>query len=189
MKRNMRQVNQATIDLIKKWEGFKAEAYLDTIADPPLWTIGYGTTERAGVGIVPRKGVTITEKQAERYLRKTVQKFADMIEPNIVPPINDNEFGAFVSLAYNIGPSAFLSSTALTRFNRGDKAGAVEALKWWNKAGGRFVRGLQNRRDDESKLFLTPVTSETEIGKADNPFVAFFRSLLKFITDLRKGEK
>jgi GH24 family phage-related lysozyme (muramidase) len=47
------KVNQAAIDLNNEYEGFKAEAYLDNLAKPPLWTIGYGTTERAGVGIVP----------------------------------------------------------------------------------------------------------------------------------------
>lgn len=174
-------VNQATIDLIKKWEGFKAEAYLDTIADPPLWTIGYGTTERAGVGIVPRKGMTITEKQAEKYLRKTVDKFAAMIRPHITAPINENELGAFVSLAYNIGPTAFAESTALRRFNDGDKGGAVEALKWWNKAGGRVVRGLENRRADEARLFMTPATSATEIGKPDfwAALVAFLKGLFR----------
>lgn len=152
-------VNQATVDLIKKWEGFKAKAYFDTIASPPVWTIGYGTTARAGVGVEPRAGMTITEQEATGYLKKTIDKFAQTIRPNIKRPINENEFGAFVSLAYNIGPSAFAKSSALRLFNEGRKQEAADAILLWNKAGGKVVQGLVNRRNDEKKFFLTPVTT------------------------------
>lgn len=163
------KVNQATIDLIKKWEGFRAEAYRDPVG---IWTIGYGTTARAGVGIEPRAGMKITEAEAERYLRKSVEKFADAIRPHITAPINENQFGAFVSLAYNIGPGAFIESTALRRFNDGDIPGAAEAMKWWNKAGGRVLRGLVNRREDEVRLFMTPV-KETAEEESQSCFMAF----------------
>lgn len=149
-------VNQETIQLIKKSEGFRAKAYLDTIASPPVWTIGYGTTAAAGVGIVPKAGMVITETEAEWYLQKAVDKFAASISPKITAPINPNEFGAFVSLAYNIGPGAFARSTALRKFNGGDKKGAADAMLMWNKAGGKVVKGLQNRRAAERTLFLTP---------------------------------
>ena len=150
-------VNQATIDLIKKWEGFKSKAYRDAVN---VWTIGYGTTAMAGVGIKPTAGMAISEKEAEKYLRLGVDKFAAKIRPHITAPINENEFGAFVSLAYNIGPGAFIESTALRRFNDGDKMGAVEALKWFNKAGGKRMQGLANRREDEARLFLTPAPAK-----------------------------
>ena len=153
----MTAVNQATLDLIKRWEGFEAEAYWDKTGQ--VWTIGYGTTENAGVGIVPRPGIVITEKQAEDYLRKAVEKFADTIRPHIKNP-NENEFGAFVSLAYNVGPGAVIKSTALKRFNSGDKQGAAEALKWFNKSGGIVLKGLVNRRNSEAALMLTPVKSQ-----------------------------
>ncbi len=151
-------VNQATIDLIKKWEGFRAAAYQDPVG---VWTIGYGTTAAAGVGITPKAGMTITEAQAEEYLRKAVDKFAAAIRPKITTPINDNEFGAFVSLAYNIGPGAFAKSSALKHFNAGNKTKAAEAIMLWNKAGGKVLQGLVNRRNEERALFLTPVSSVT----------------------------
>ncbi len=150
-------VNQATVDLIKKWEGFKAKAYFDTIANPPIWTIGYGTTARAGVGIEPRAGMVITEQEAAGYLKKTIDKFAQTIRPNIKRPINENEFGAFVSLAYNIGPSAFAKSSALRLFNEGKRQEAADAILMWNKAGGKVVKGLVNRRNEERTFFLSPV--------------------------------
>jgi lysozyme len=146
-------VNKATLDLIKKWEGFRAEAYKDIAG---IWTIGYGTTAMAGVGIDPKPGMRITEAEAEWYLQKAVDKFAANIRPAITAPINGNEFGAFVSLAYNIGPGAFKKSSALRHFNAGDKAKAADAILLWNKAGGKVVKGLQNRRAEERALFLTP---------------------------------
>lgn len=152
-------VNQAGIDLIKEFEGFRAETYLDPVGIP---TIGYGTTAAADVGIVPKPGMTITQDDAEVYMRRAVTRFAEIIEPHIKLPINANQFAAFVSLAYNIGPAAFLRSTALKRFNADDPNGASLAMLWWNKAGGKVIKGLVRRREAERALFLTPVKDAPE---------------------------
>jgi lysozyme len=150
------KINQATIDLVKRWEGFRAKAYL---CPAGIWTIGYGTTSSAGVGINVKPGMIITEKDADRYLRLGLDKFARQIRPSIKVPINENQFGAFLSLAYNIGPGSFRGSSALRKFNDGDIKGAADAIKLWNKAtvnGKRQVlQGLVNRRNDEVVLFHT----------------------------------
>lgn len=151
------RVNQDTINLIKEFEGFRAKAYPDPGTGGDPWTIGYGTTGRAGVGIDPKPGMEITEAEAEHYLQKGVDKFADQIEGYITAPINENEFGAFVSLAYNIGPSAFRKSSSLRHFNNGDKARAAQNILLWNKAGGKVLRGLVRRREAEKALFEKPV--------------------------------
>jgi lysozyme len=154
------KVNQATVDLVKRWEGFKAEAYL---CPANVWTIGYGTTSRAGIGVTVTRGMRTTETQAAQWLQMGLDKFANQIRPAITAPINENQFGAFVSLAYNIGPGAFRGSSALRHFNAGDTAKAAAAIKLWNKAtvnGKRQVlRGLVNRREDEVRLFNTPVSA------------------------------
>ena len=170
--------NQATIDLIKRWEGFRAEAYLDAVG---VWTIGYGTTAAAGVGIKPRAGMRVTEADAEHYLAEAVKKFEAQIRPYITAPVNANEFGAFTSLAYNIGPGAFRRSTALKRFNAGDKAGAAEAMLWFNKAGGRVLRGLERRRADEVALFKTPPFHYPDDPGVE-PLTGFWATLLAAIT-------
>jgi lysozyme len=150
-------ISKEALSLIKEFEGFRGSAYVDPVG---IWTIGYGTTAEAGVGISPKKGDTITRDEAEWYLRRTVDKFAAQIAPKIIRPINANEFGAFVSLAYNIGPGAFGGSTALRKFNAGDKRGAADAMLLWNKGtvnGKKVVlKGLQRRREAERALFLTP---------------------------------
>lgn len=147
-------VNQAAVDLVKEFEGFRANAYKDAVG---VLTIGYGTTAMAGVGIKPSLGMTISKSDAEAYLHEALDKFANQIAPSITAPINENEFGAFVSLAYNIGPGAFKKSSALRLFNAGEKEGAAKAILLWNKAGGKVLKGLTRRREAERKLFLTPV--------------------------------
>ncbi len=144
-------VNQAAIDLIKEFEGFEGKAYRDPVG---IWTIGYGTTKAAGVGVDPRDGMTITQDDAERYLQLAVQKFAAKIEDLIDVPVTDNQFGALVSLAYNIGPSALAKSTVMKRLNAGDYQGAADAFAMWNKAGGKVLTGLTRRRAAERELFL-----------------------------------
>ncbi len=148
------QINQDTLELVKEFEGFRAKAYK---CPAGVWTIGYGTTAAAGVGIDPKPGVTVTEEEAEDLLEKTMEKFGEQIKPLITAPINNNEYGAFLSLAYNIGPGAFKKSSALRLFNAGDKAGSAKALLMWNKAGGKVLPGLTRRREAEKKLFLKPV--------------------------------
>lgn len=150
-------INQAGLDLIKEFEGFRPETYDDGAG---VLTIGYGTTARAGVGIDPQPGMVITQAEAEWYLEKALMAFADKILPAITAPINENEWAAFLSLAYNIGPSAFKRSSALRHFNNGDKFMAAKSILLWNKAGGKVMRGLERRREAERKLFLTPVEPE-----------------------------
>lgn len=151
------RINKAGIDLIKEFEGLRMEAYK---CPAGVWTIGYGTTGRAGVGIKPAAGMVITEAEAEWYLEQAVAKFAAGVEAVVTAPIDENEFASMTSLAYNIGLSGFRKSSALRHFNAGDKAKAAAAIKLWNKAGGKVLAGLVRRREAEVELFWTPVPVE-----------------------------
>ena len=180
-------IPQAAIDIIKEFEGLRLEAYRDSAG---VWTIGYGTTAAANVGIGPRAGTIITQAQAEEYLRRAVEKFAATIQPMIEKPINDNEWSAFLSLAYNIGPGAFSGSSALRKFNAGDKAGAADAILLWNKAGGKVLNGLQRRREAERALFLKPPNIPVhDAAPTQPPSGGFFVSLLALIAGLFKRTK
>ena len=152
--------NQATIDLIKQFEGCRLEAYLDAVGVP---TIGYGLTDGALPGVPVRMGMTISQAQAELYLSMTLEKFANQILPMMGRQPTPDQFGAMLSLAYNIGTGAFRKSTCLKRFNAGDIDGAAEAITWFNKAGGKVLRGLVRRREAERDLFLGggPVEART----------------------------
>lgn len=144
------------LPLISTWEGKRNHAYLDTIASPPLWTICSGHTK--GV----KKGDYMTDAQCEALLRVEVLEyreglhkyFTDDTIANRLPPERD---AAYTSLGYNAGTRGAGRSTATRRLNAGDIAGGCQALTWWNKAGGRVVRGLVRRRADEYRLCMMGV--------------------------------
>lgn len=180
-------VNKATLDLIKKYEGCKLVAYQDIVG---IWTIGYGTTAAADVGIKPAYGMTITLDRAEDLLRQGVDKFASTVDALITANVNANEFGACVSLAYNIGTTAFAKSTVLRELNAGRKDKAAAAFRMWNKAGGEVIQGLVKRREAEIALFLTPITSDmhtmTEKEKAESGLAAIFNSISAMFQGIKK---
>lgn len=182
------RVNEETVKLVARWEGFKPRAY---ICPAGVLTVGYGTTNRAGLpGVKITPDTVVTERQAEEWLRKGLDKFAAQIRPSITAPLNENQFGAFVSLAYNIGPSAFRQSSALRHFNAGDTDKAAAAIMLWNKAtvnGKRQVlQGLVNRREDEVRLFNTPV-ARVIASLPDNPTPAPNGGLWATIMRLFRG--
>ena len=145
-------INKTSSDLIKSFEGCSLKAYK---CPAGIWTIGYGTTAAAGVGVVPHEGMKITQAQADHYFNITIETFATEVAKLLTRATTQNEFGAFVSLAYNIGIGAFKKSSALRYFNAGDHAKAADAILMWNKAGGKVLAGLTRRRIAERDLFLT----------------------------------
>ena len=172
-------IPEAAIEIIKEFEGFEADAYQDSVG---VWTIGYGTTARAFVGIDPMPGMTISEKQAEVYLVRAVRQFADMISPEIKVEINSNQWAAILSLAYNIGPGAFARSTLLKKLNAGDTQGAADQFLRWNKAGSAVLRGLTRRRHRERTLFLTP-------DQSPSLWVALIEALMGILSKLWRTTK
>jgi lysozyme len=70
-----------------------------------------------------------------------------------------NQLAASVSLAYNIGTTAFCRSTVARRFNAGQWKAGCDAFLMWDRAGGRKVRGLTRRREAERAICLRGLTS------------------------------
>lgn len=182
-------VNKATLDLIKQFEGCKLTAYKDIVG---IWTIGYGTTAAAGLGIEPAKGMIITQERAEDLLRQGIDKFAAKVDELITAKVNQNERGAVICLAYNIGCGALSKSTVLRELNAGNKDRAAAAFKMWNKAGGEIVQGLVNRRNAEVTLFLTPVTADmhtvtsTEQAETESVLAAVFNAIVAMFKGIKK---
>ena len=153
-------INQAGLDLIKRWEGCKLKSYQDVVG---VWTVGYGLTSGAGF-IEVGPDTVLTQEEADWYLEQVVDKFAAEVKSSITAEINENQFAAFVSLAYNVGIGGFKRSSALKHFNSGDLDKVPNAIRMWKKAGGKVVKGLVNRREAEIQLFLTPVSTTTPLS-------------------------
>ncbi len=148
----MMRVNAGGLALIKASEGFRAKAYL---CPANVWTIGYGHTAMAGPPDVV-KGHIMTQAEAEEVLGRDVTQFANQIAPLIRTRLNDNQFSALVSFAYNVGVGGFRSSSVLRAVNAGDFAAVPRRLQLWVKAGGRVLPGLVKRRASEAQLFMRP---------------------------------
>jgi len=140
------KISAAGIELLKQFEGCRLTAYQDSVG---VWTIGFGTT--AGV----KEGQTISQVKAEEYLRFDLAIFEKAVTESLKVPVNQNQFDALVSFTYNVGVSAFRSSTLLNLINeKTDKKVVAAEFSKWVKAGNQTLPGLVNRRKAESELFL-----------------------------------
>lgn len=153
-------ISAAGLDLIKSFEGYHRKLPSgDCVAyrcPAGVWTLGWGCT----VGI--REGMVWTPQQAEDALRREIAKFEAAVTRLVTVEINQNQYDALVSFAYNCGEGALAKSTILRRTNAGDFDGAAKAFAMWNKGGGRVLPGLVRRRAEEAALFLRPVAPSAE---------------------------
>ena len=136
------------VPVVSKWEGKRNDPYLDIVKIP---TVCYGETRV--------KMQHYTDDQCKAMLQQSMQ--SDYMEPvaKCIPQIADRPYqlAAMSSLAYNAGVSGVCNSTAAKRMRAGDIAGGCQAIKFWNKAGGRVVQGLVNRRADEYRICMKGV--------------------------------
>ena len=121
------------------------------------WTIGWGETDGVRAGMVWNKAYA--DQRFCDSLTERTQAVTDLCSEHP----SDNELGAMVVLAYNIGTPAFAKSTVLRLHNKGDRLGASRAFALFNKfrnpAHGNALEvsnGLTIRRAQESALYLTP---------------------------------
>lgn len=148
----MRTLDTFGYKLIQQFEGLKLKAYKDSVG---IWTIGYGNITYLD-GSKVKKGDKITREQADLIFKATANKFALDVANLIDVCLTQNQFNALVSLAYNIGISAFKGSTLLKKVNvnPNDKSIVNEFLKW-KYASGKVIQGLLNRRIKESEVYFS----------------------------------
>ena len=145
-----RQISPHGLEKLKQWEGLKTKAYKDAGG---VWTIGYGHTAAAGTP-APHQGMVITEADAESILLKDLTQYEAAVENNVNVKLNDNEFAALVSFAFNVGINAFKNSALLKKLNKGNFDAVPSELMKWVKAGGKKLQGLVNRRRAEGYLWM-----------------------------------
>ena len=126
-------------------EGYKETAYVPVPGDVP--TIGFGTT--AGVKMGDK---TDPVRSLIRMMEEVDSVYAQGVRKCVTVPLYQHEFGAYVSLTYNIGVSAFCGSTLVKKLNGGDYAGACREIDRWNRSGGKVYPGLVKRRAEERKI-------------------------------------
>lgn len=129
-------------------EGLKLHAYPDPATGGEPWTIGVGHT--GGV----KQGDTCTREEAIDWLRQDAVTAEKCINNSVRVVLTQNQFDALVSFVFNVGCGNFRSSTLLRKLNEGDDLAAADQFAVWNKAAGKVMAGLTNRRESEKEQFL-----------------------------------
>lgn len=137
--------NAAGLHIIKNSEGCRLTAYR---CPAGILTIGYGHT---GPDVV--EGMTISQQYADDLLARDVSRFEFAIRQAVTAPLNENQFSALVSFAFNV--KGWGASTLLQKVNQADYAGAAAEFAKWCHAGSMVLAGLVTRREAERKLFLS----------------------------------
>ncbi|KAK0622678.1 lysozyme-like domain-containing protein [Immersiella caudata] len=151
-------VNQATIDLIKSFEGWEPDIYPDPVGLP---TVGYGhLCKGSRCSDVPYP-IPLSEADGEKLLQSDLVIAQNCMTQQTAEAVflNANQYGALVSWAFNVGCGQTLTSSLIQRLNEGIEDPNVIAafeLPRWKYAGGVVLRGLERRRAAEVVLFKTP---------------------------------
>lgn len=154
-------------DIIKRWEGLRLTAYPDPGTGGKPWTIGYGHTRNV------KQGDTCTLDQALAWLAEDMDDAYKVIDNAVTVPLTRQQRDALCSFVFNVGVDAFQKSTLLRMLNEGNYTGAAAQLDRWNKAGGRVMQGLVNRRKQEKALFLSGTNLSVEVFTEEKPVAPF----------------
>ena len=142
------KISEKGLQLIKKFEGFRSEAYYCTSG---VLTIGYGHTQ--GV----EENDTCTMEEAVEFLKKDVENAERAINDLVKCELNQNQFDALVSFVYNIGRENFRRSSMLKFLNSKHYPLSAGQFDRWVYARKNRSNGLVARRAAEKKLFLEPM--------------------------------
>ena len=143
----MKRISDIGLKKLKEFEGLRKEAYYDAAGVP---TIGYGHTR--GV----RMGDVISEYWAEMFLKADLYDVEKQVD-SLGLDLNQPQFDALVSFAFNLGFYKLKTSTLLKTIREGGSVRAIKKeFKRWVYAGGKKLRGLERRREWEAKRFFEP---------------------------------
>lgn len=147
------KIGKEGLNLIKKFEGWSAKPYLCPAMVP---TIGWGSTRYADGTKVTMKDLPITKEQGEELLLKTLHQYEQSVDAFCVDSLNQYQFDALVSFAYNLGVNALKTSTLLKKVNANpnDVVGIAQQFNKWVNANGKPLKGLILRRQAEAALFF-----------------------------------
>lgn len=145
MEQKKMHISDKGMELIKKFEGLRLEAYKNK---NDVWTIGYGHTKTA------HKGKAITKEEAEELLRFDLEWAEKAVCNHVKVKLTQNQFDALVSFTFNLGEANFVNSTLLKRVNRNQHNLVPKELTKWVYREHETLKGLARRRVQEAKLYL-----------------------------------
>jgi lysozyme len=157
------KVSPKAIEMVKHHEGVRFRPYR---CPARLHTVGVGHVmypeqgklkieDRDGFALRPEDNRVWTKEEVDGILRSDLARFERGVAQFCPVPLTQGMFDGLVSFSFNVGLGTLQRSTLRQKLLRGDKTGAGEELLKYCMAGGKILRGLQNRRIDERALFLS----------------------------------
>lgn len=142
------------LHLIEGFEGFSSCPYWDAYGH--VETRGYGETEGIHAG-----SPCITRAYGEQNLRSRLERFYEWALRALGVPLNQNQWDALDSFAWNLGAGIFQGTTLGAELRARQFNAAASNMLQYVHAGGVVLAGLVTRRRAEVRLFLTPIAGPT----------------------------
>ena len=157
------KLSPGAIKVICHHEGVRYKPYR---CPAKLWTIGVGHVmypeqgklkieARDGFALRPEDNRQFSKDEVDGILRSDLARFERGVAQFCPVPLTQGMYDSLVSFSFNVGLGTLQRSTLRQKLLRGDKAGAAEELLKYCMAGGKILKGLQNRRIDERAMFLS----------------------------------
>jgi lysozyme len=157
------KVSDKAKGVIKHHEGVRQRPYR---CPAKLWTIGVGHVlypEQGAMKLELRDGFALKDadnrlfsmEEVDAILSADLERFERGVEKFIPVQLTQGQFDALVSFSFNVGLGTLQRSTLRQKVLRGDMEGAAQEFLKYCMAGGKPLKGLQNRRQDERALFLS----------------------------------
>ena len=156
-------VSEKAIKMIKHHEGVRQKPYR---CPAKLWTIGVGHVlyprqgalkidERDAYALEERDNRTFSMEEVDGILRDDLNRFERGVERFCPVKLTQGQFDALVSFSFNVGLGTLQRSTLRQKVIRGEMEEAAEEFLKYTLAGGKVLKGLVTRRNDERALFLS----------------------------------
>jgi lysozyme len=147
------EISKKGILEIAQYEGASQTCYLDSVG---VKTVGIGLTisDISDINLWPWSKMITLEQVFDMYTL-SLQKYVDDVNLHVKSPLEQYQFDALCSVAYNIGSYGEDHSTFLKDIN--NKASTdeiVKAIKMWNKP-----KEIIGRRNKEANLFAKGIYS------------------------------
>ena len=157
------KLSPKAIEMVKHHEGVRFRPYR---CPARLHTVGVGHVmypeqgklkieARDGFALRPEDNRQFTKDEVDGILRSDLARFERGVAQFCPVPLTQGMYDSLVSFSFNVGLGTLQRSTLRQKLLRGDKAGAAEELLKYCMAGGKILKGLQNRRIDERAMFLS----------------------------------
>ena len=157
------KVSDKAKGVIKHHEGVRQRPYR---CPAKLWTIGVGHVlypEQGAMKLELRDGFALKDadnrlfsmEEVDAILSADLERFERGVEKFITVQLTQGQFDALVSFSFNVGLGTLQRSTLRQKVLRGDMEVAAQEFLKYCMAGGKPLKGLQNRRQDERALFLS----------------------------------